>query len=319
MKKTRYALLFLALFALAVPAAAEPGNGDDTLSFLVIGDWGMHGSRTQRRVAAAMDAVAAASRIDFIISTGDNFYPAGVASKDDPLWRRAYEEVYDLPNLRHLTWYVTLGNHDYLGDVDAELDYARDHPRWHLPRTYYQYTTPGSPPLVQLFFLDTNGFINGYHARPDRYRHIKRAAAADQLSWLRRQLAQSRATWKIVVGHHPVYSSGRHHGDTPELRRLLPPLFAEYGVQAYFAGHDHDLEYYRPPGATAYIISGGGAGHRTVTPRRDSRFAAASAGFVHVSLDPGRMTLRYLDDKGRELYSATMKPGAPAADLPDDT
>ena len=286
---------------------AAGGNGyGGTLSFIVIGDWGMHAGRGQRRVAAAMDALAAKTRIDFIISTGDNFYPSGVSSTDDPLWSRTFEEVYDLPHLKTLPWYVTLGNHDYLGDIHAEIEYGRDHPRWHLPDTYYQHTFFSNPPLAQFFFLDTNAFINFYHARPGRYSHINDQDPAAQLRWLRGQLQHSAAVWKIAVGHHPVYSSGRRHGDTKKLKKILPPLFAEFGVQAYFSGHDHDLEYYRPPGQTGYIISGGGAGHRTVRPRSYSRFASSTIGFVHVTLDSDDMTVRFIDADGRELYKYTV-------------
>ena len=41
---------------------------------------------------------------------------------------------------------------------------------------------------------------------------------------LENALSESRAKWKIVVGHHAIRSVG-HHGDTNELvERLLPIL-----------------------------------------------------------------------------------------------
>jgi tartrate-resistant acid phosphatase type 5 len=36
-------------------------------------------------------------------------------------------------------------------------------------------------------------------------------------------LTESKATWKIVVGHHPI-SSGCEHGNTTELREHLLPV-----------------------------------------------------------------------------------------------
>jgi len=36
-------------------------------------------------------------------------------------------------------------------------------------------------------------------------------------------LRESRAKWKIVVGHHAIRSVG-HHGDTKELVNLLLPI-----------------------------------------------------------------------------------------------
>lgn len=303
----RRALLLVLALAAAYPSC--PARAADTqgrLSFLVIGDWGKQGNRPQKRVAAAMDDLAARTRVDFIVSTGDNFYPAGVKSPHDPLWRKTFEEVYGLPHLKVLPWYVSLGNHDYLGDVRAEIAYGRIHPRWHLPAPYYTHSFSAGGPLAQLFFLDTNAFIAYYRARPDRYNRIDAAGSGEQLDWLRRQLRESRAVWKIVIGHHPVYSSG-FHGDTEELKTLLPPLFGQFGVQAYFSGHDHDLEYYRPQGGTAYIVSGGGSGHRWIWSRRGGRFSAATSGFVHVALDRESMTVRFLDEQGRELYRRTIR------------
>ncbi|MEJ2760547.1 MAG: tartrate-resistant acid phosphatase type 5 family protein [Gammaproteobacteria bacterium] len=300
---------FLLLLALAAACPSGPARADaqERLSFLVIGDWGKQGNRPQKRVAAAMDALAARIHVDFIVSTGDNFYPAGVKSPDDPHWRKTFEEVYDLPHLKSLPWYVSLGNHDYLGDVRAEIAYGKTHSRWRLPAPYYSHSFSSASPLAQLFFLDTNAFIAYYRARPDRYNRIDAADTGGQLNWLRRQLRESRAVWKIVIGHHPVYSSG-FHGDTRELKTLLPPLFRQFGVQAYFSGHDHDLEYYRPPGGTAYIVSGGGSGHRWIWSRRAGRFTAATSGFVHVALDRDSMTVRFFDEKGRELYRRIIKP-----------
>ena len=47
------------------------------ISFFVIGDWGSS-TKSQAEVSHAMQLVAASSGCDFIISTGDNFYPDGI-------------------------------------------------------------------------------------------------------------------------------------------------------------------------------------------------------------------------------------------------
>ncbi|CAI5998114.1 unnamed protein product [Closterium sp. NIES-64] len=43
---------------------------------------------------------------------------------------------------------------------------------------------------------------------------------------LRAALASSTAAWKVVVGHHPIHSTGSH-GNTPELIKFLYPLLKE--------------------------------------------------------------------------------------------
>ena len=71
----------------------------------------------------------------FVISVGDNFYENGVASLQDPHWQQSFEHVYAAKSLQ-VPWYVVLGNHDYRGNVDAQLDYGKTHPRWNMPARY---------------------------------------------------------------------------------------------------------------------------------------------------------------------------------------
>jgi hypothetical protein len=46
------------------------------------------------------------------------------------------------------------------------------------------------------------------------------------------------AAWKLVSRHHPPYSSDSHHGSDQGVQ--WP--FANLGVTAVFAGHDHLYE-----------------------------------------------------------------------------
>ena len=50
------------------------------LNFLSVGDWGRNGRENQDLVAAAMGAWAERVGAAFVVSVGDNFYDAGVAS-----------------------------------------------------------------------------------------------------------------------------------------------------------------------------------------------------------------------------------------------
>ena len=70
----------------------------------------------------------------------------------------------------------------------------------------------------------------------------------DQFAWLRDALEASKAQWKVVTGHHPVYASGRwgdkqpdDHMSNPYIQRLLNAL-PEGSFDAYYNGHDHYYE-----------------------------------------------------------------------------
>lgn len=60
----------------------------------------------------------------------------------------------------------------------------------------------------------------------------------DQAEWLEKKLADTDATWKFVVYHHPAYSSSPGR-DNPEIREYWTPLFDKYHVDLALQGHDH--------------------------------------------------------------------------------
>lgn len=276
---------------------------EEPLQFIVIGDWGMQGSRQQHQVAAQMERLAAREAIDFIISTGDNFYPSGVKSSVDPLWKTTFEDVYSGPYLKQIPWYIVLGNHDYLGEIHAQIEYGREHDNWILESNYYEKKfSLAKNSVAQFLLLDSSVFIKAYHARPDLYRHIGSQDPASQIKWLREKLDETDAVWRITVGHHPLYSSGSH-GGSKELQTALAELFDKHHVDVYFAGHDHHLEHIKRIGPTHYFISGGGGARiRQVGTGEHTLFSASSLGFAHVVLDKHCMRVRFINETGKELY-----------------
>lgn len=280
-------------------------------AFLAIGDWGRFGSPGQRGVAHGMAVAAAELSSRFVISTGDNFYPGGVQSVSDPHWRRSFEEVYAAPALQ-VPWYASLGNHDYRGDPQAQVAYTRHSRRWRLPSRYFQVSgVQHGLPDLDLFVLDTSPLVDA--ANPDeRFQqlcrgHWWRETAEPQITWLRRALERSRARWKVVVGHHPIYSGS--HGDSPILIAKVAPLLEAYGVQAYVNGHDHDLQHIRR-GRVDFVCSGAGSevGHVVAVP--GTRFCAARPGFAAFRLDAGALTLEFRNQDGCVVYRAALPPRA---------
>ncbi len=306
-------LLFGCTFAATARTVdAKKSDGDDApskgqLSFLVVGDWGRYGSPAQRSVAAQMGQTAASINAKFILSTGDNFYPNGVASIDDPQWQTSFEQVYTDFSL-HNDWYVVLGNHDYHGNPQAEIDYTKRSERWHMPARYYTMTKPvGAHDSVEFFFVDTSPFIDDYKAEPDHY------ALAGQnpdieLAWLADELAKSRARWKFVVGHHHIYSGGKRATQV-ELERSLVPLMSKYGVQAYICGHEHDLQVIRRPnGKITYLVSGAGSEHRPTGNTDGTLFSASDYGFVALTLIPDNLHVSVINGAGKILFATDIGP-----------
>ena len=70
------------------------------------------------------------------------------------------------------------------------------------------------------------------------------------MAWLNTTLEGLTTTWKFVAGHHPI---------TDENVRLMAPSLRAHGVQAYLAGHVHNLQYALGKDGVNYFISGAGA------------------------------------------------------------
>jgi len=292
--------LAAAVLSIALPRVALGAAPDAT--FLVIGDWGM-GTDEQRKVAAQMAKTAEAIGARFVISTGDNFYPDGVKSVEDERWKTHFENVYAAPALM-IPWYIAVGNHDHRGNVNAQVEYTKRSSRWRLPATYYKHTeTLADGSLADFFFLDSQVITEGHG------RFGGRSAADAQLFWLERELAASTARWKIAIGHHPVFSGGKH-GNTEALVVLLKPLLERYGVQAYVNGHDHDLQHL-VVGKVHYLTSGAGAKPRPTKPVEGTRFAMGERlGFMTGRVAPNVMDIEFIDAEGASLYRASI-PAAP--------
>ncbi len=275
------------------------------LNFGVIGDWGRHGRPDQAAVAQQMGEACAQAKAAFVISVGDNFYEDGVASVQDPHWQQSFDNVYTAKSLQ-VPWYVVLGNHDYRGSVAAQLEYARTSPRWRMPARYWrQVMAIDAATHAEFFFIDTTPMMHEYKDDP----HFADAHAQDvpaQMAWLDQALGSSTAPWKLVIGHHPIYSAGLGHGSEPDLIETLLPVLQKHGVQAYFCGHDHDLQHLQA-GDVTLILSGGGSEHRPVFSIPESKFSRSASGFALVSLRKHEMQVRFVDDKGTLLHTAVVR------------
>lgn len=71
---------------------------------------------------------------------------------------------------------------------------------------------------------------------------MRKEKGVTQLNWMNIVLRDNSSQWKIVVGHHPVYSAG-DHGDTVSLQSEFLDNLENNGVDLYFSGHDHDLQF----------------------------------------------------------------------------
>ena len=67
------------------------------------------------------------------------------------------------------------------------------------------------------------------------------ALNAEQLQWLKDDMAASDAEWKIVTFHKAIYSNGSHYDDDDviAMREQLCSLLPDLGIDLVLQGHDH--------------------------------------------------------------------------------
>ena len=239
---------------------------------------------SRRRSRRRSPPTIRARPLDFAVTLGDNFYSVGMESPSDPRWQTWFEQLYGPLGI---TFYAALGNHDW-GHPDspaAEVLYSSMTKSWKMPASYYTFTA--GP--VQFFALDTQTV----------------AASEKQRQWLETELKRSQARWKVVYGHHPIFSGGNYE-DRPDLiSSLLPMLHTRADV--YICGHDHNLQALRPEGTVHfYIAGGGGAGLYDLRPYERSIFASRSNGFAVIDADHTRMTIGLVDGTGTTIYENTL-------------
>lgn len=270
--------------------------------FFVIGDWGRDGSKDQTQVSNAMKKCATVCKPRFIISTGDQFYCCGVNSADDPKWVSSYENVYN-ENLLPVKWYPVLGNHEYFGNPQALIDYSKKSTRWTMPDRYYTFEDKNDNQMVRFLFIDTSPFVHAYR-KAHLYSDVGKQDTLKQLRYMDSVLNASKGdAWKIVIGHHPVYSSGAMHGDTKELKSSLEPLLKKNDVQFYLCGHDHNLQYQKPLGSyTDYIVSGAGSDIRKTSKNINTKFSKSTPGFVIICLRKETMYVYFVDKDLNIVY-----------------
>ena len=251
------------------------------------GDFGT-GSPHQAAVAHAIAQRNSSQPFDLGITMGDNFYFCGVRSVNDSKWKTRWEELYTPLGF---PFYAALGNHDYghppiicplqRSSPDAEVAYTALSKSWRMPARYY--TFKAGP--VLFIAIDTEGW------------------SAEQLAWIQATLAASAADpdikWRIVYGHHPIYTSGTHLNERRigELREQLLPVLKAAHVDAYICGHDHDLEHLRSDGMEFLICGGGGAKLRGFVGAREpmSVYSTSKHAFLDLVIDAHKFTARFLD------------------------
>lgn len=231
----------------------------------VVGDFGV-ASRKQRAVANMV------ARFDpaFVLTVGDNRY------KKKYGYQRLVGDYYPQKVV------PAAGNHDYEFGIKY---FDRYFGTTYRTRNYVYSSESG----IDFFILDSTMGLKSTPAR------------RNQKAWLKQELLNSLADFKVVVLHHPPYSSGKHRST-----KLFQWEFGAMGVDLVLSGHDHTYERIVRSGTTFVVDGTGGAplykcGKRVWGSRRclDKNFGAL---FLYSNQDEVRGVFRSMAGKTLDTF-----------------
>ena len=255
----------------------------DKLRFAVIGDWG-DGSDDQAALGKQMLSVYQKSSFDFVLASGDNIYPNGAARH----FVKKFEDPFSGLLKNHVKFHTVFGNHD----VEEGRQDQRQYPLFNMEGHHY-YTLRRGNGLVDFFMLDSTDYD------------------LSQAGWFDNSLRTSTAKWKIVVMHHPLYSSGKAHGSSLKLRRTIEPLLTRYKVNVVFAGHDHIYERVKPQHGVQHFVTGAGGKLRHGNVDKKSTLTAAGYDkdnhFMLLELDEREINFKAISETGELIDSGAIK------------
>ena len=213
-------------------------NSDQSIRFWVTGDQG-YPNKIQNEVRdAAISWTEKNPRagvnlpmFDFWMTTGDNAYRSGTNKQFQAGFFEPYKNI-----LRNTPVWPIYGNHD-----------AR---RW---------------VFFDIFSFPTKAESGGVASGSEHYYSFDYANVhfvvldtqesdldidGDMLSWLKKDLKQTKQQWLISFFHHPPYTKGSHNSDNKwdsrgrliTVRENILPILEDTGVDLVLSGHSHMYE-----------------------------------------------------------------------------
>ncbi len=268
---------------------SRPSTNNEKLIFFLLGDFGFAGN-PQTEVANLMEQRCQEhKKVHGIITLGDNIYPSGVKNPNDPLLDKLIKEPYKKPCLKKIPFYPSLGNHDYKGNISAQIEYSQKNPQWQMPHRFYTVTFGD---FFKLIVFDST------------WKDFCLNPLTCSLDFLLNEIKNNHHHWLFVSSHHPLSSASKKTEDNytgNDFTSFLIRNLVCTKVDGWLAGHSHHLEQRKLKSCrTAFFISGAGGAHlnHPHLDQEESLFVQSEYGFIELEIEKNKLTSRIFTKKG---------------------
>ncbi|AXB43659.1 discoidin domain-containing protein [Amycolatopsis albispora] len=199
----------------SVQASTQPGNGTGGTVFVIAGDIAKRELPSEHSKTAEL---VAGIKPQHVLTVGDNQYDNGTLSE----FRAYYDKTWG--KFKSITK-PTPGNHEWYDQLKGYKAY------------FGSIATPQGKPYYSFdvgdfhfVALDSDPVTDGNHA--------------EQVTWLKQDLAKNTKSCVVGYWHHPRFNSGEY-GDN----KAIAPLWDEMvkaRADVVFGGHDHHYERIKP-------------------------------------------------------------------------
>jgi len=298
------------------------------IRFVMVGDLA-NGKEQQNAVAFEISRV----QPQFLVMLGDIVYPTGRVSQYMHHFWRTYNQpqtastATGAPLMASVPFYAALGNHDVdlhkLADFPdalgayyffrAMINGPGEGP-WNTPigkgpeATAFRAAVGASFPALGAYSFD-NGPGHFVVLDNSGYANLESPAVRE---WIERDLRGSKARWKFVCYHAPMFHSAREHYSEQKMR-LLAPLLESCGVDIAFAGHVHNYQRSVPmrftPNPPKRLPNGLVNGEFKLDTKFDGVTHTQPDGVIHIVSGGGGGTLYKGDLNKNSEYFKAQPPG----------
>eukprot|EP00443_Scrippsiella_acuminata_P022766 CAMPEP_0115316702 /NCGR_PEP_ID=MMETSP0270-20121206/78268_1 /TAXON_ID=71861 /ORGANISM="Scrippsiella trochoidea, Strain CCMP3099" /LENGTH=413 /DNA_ID=CAMNT_0002736135 /DNA_START=274 /DNA_END=1513 /DNA_ORIENTATION=+ len=205
-----------------------------------------------------------ASQLDptHIVLVGDNIYENGAEGDLRTIQHVWYDSFPGAHGSLQRPWHMIQGNHDWRSDPTTQIEFTWSSLNqggfWNLPGFWYSKRVAANDLTIDFFYVDTLVWTEGFSVLVEVGSRKSMAELKEQQkTWLEKELRESAADWKIVVGHQVMYGDSDHVSEAFGRMSDLNELLQKYEVPIWLNGHSHNQEVVQFKGIT-YITTGAG-------------------------------------------------------------